>query len=104
MKMNTLLLAAAVCLAVVAPADRAQAQAATKEKKAKATFADMSVKDVQKAIKDGKVTIIDVNGPAVYKAGHVPGAVNWAAVKGKLADALPKDKDALILSYCSGPN
>jgi rhodanese-related sulfurtransferase len=29
--------------------------------------------------------------------------VDFTAVKGKLADALPKDKNALIVAYCGGP-
>ncbi|MBK1856044.1 rhodanese-like domain-containing protein [Verrucomicrobiaceae bacterium 5K15] len=109
MKLNTLLLASAACMAVAAPMDLAYAQGATKDKKEKkakhkASFPNMTVKEVQQAIEDGKVTIIDVNSPKSYQSGHVPGAIHWAAVKSKLAEALPEDKSALILAYCSGPN
>ncbi|BDS05549.1 hypothetical protein NT6N_05890 [Oceaniferula spumae] len=103
MKIHTLLIAAVACLAVVAPADRAMAQAATKDKKAKASFADMSVKEVQEALKDGKITVIDVNGKKSYDAGHVPTAIHFASVSKDLAKHLPEDKGALILAYCSGP-
>ena len=47
--------------------------------------------------------IIDVNGSESYKEGHVPGAIDFEAVGGKLAKALPQDKNALIIAYCGGP-
>lgn len=80
-----------------------------KDKKAKkaaliAQFPDASVKEVQAAIKEGKVTIFDCNKMKSYKAGHVPGAVHFLAVQKDLAKALPEDKSALIVAYCSGPN
>ena len=67
-------------------------------------FPDISIDDLKKAIEAKKVTIIDVNGAASYKKGHVPTAVDFTAVKGKLADALPKDKNALVVAYCGGPS
>ncbi len=67
-------------------------------------FPDISIDDLKKAIADKKVTVIDVNGSASYKNGHVPTAIDFAAVKGKLADALPKDKNALVVAYCGGPS
>ena len=47
--------------------------------------------------------IIDVNGDESYKAGHVPGALDFAAIKDNLASSLPKKKDALIVAYCGNP-
>jgi len=70
----------------------------------KAGFSDMTVEQVQVAIKDGDVTVIDANGKKSYKAGHLPGALHYASLKKKkLQKALPKDKSALIIAYCGGP-
>jgi len=63
-------------------------------------FPDISHDELKKAIEDKKVTLIDVNGSDSYKAGHIPGAINFDTDKDKLAAKLPKDKDALIVAYC----
>lgn len=65
-------------------------------------YQDISVNDLEKAIKAGKVTVIDVNGAKTFKKGHVPGAIHFASTK-NLKSKLPKDKDALIVAYCGGP-
>jgi rhodanese-related sulfurtransferase len=67
-------------------------------------FPDISVAEVKAAIEAKKATIIDVNGAGSYKAGHVPTAVSFAAVKADLAKALPADKGALVIAYCGGPS
>lgn len=67
-------------------------------------FPDISIEDLKKAIADKKVTVIDVNGSASYKKGHVPTAVDFAAVKADLAKSLPADKNALVVAYCGGPS
>ena len=67
-------------------------------------FPDISIADLKKAIDEKKVTIIDVNGSSSYKAGHVPGAIDFSANKADLASKLPADKDALIVAYCGGPS
>ena len=66
-------------------------------------FADLSVKQLKKAIKAKKVTVIDVNGTASYKEGHIPTAIDFAKVNADLAKHLPKDKKALVVAYCGGP-
>jgi rhodanese-related sulfurtransferase len=66
-------------------------------------FADISVTDV-KTLADAKTAvIIDANGPDSYTAGHVPGALSFAAIRGNLAASLPADKGALIIAYCGNP-
>ncbi len=67
-------------------------------------YPDISIAELKKAIADKKVTVIDVNGGESYKNGHIPTAVNFSAVQGDLAAALPKQKDALIVAYCGGPS
>jgi rhodanese-related sulfurtransferase len=66
-------------------------------------FADISVKEVNKLAESKTAVIIDVNGDESFKAGHVPGALNFAAIKDNLAPSLPKQKDALIIAYCGNP-
>ena len=75
----------------------------SKTKMTQAGFSDIQLADLKQAIADGKVFLIDVNGSASYKQGHIPGAVDYAAVSGKLASVLPAQKDALIVAYCGGP-
>jgi rhodanese-related sulfurtransferase len=66
-------------------------------------FADISVKEVNKLAESKSAVIIDVNGDDSFKAGHVPGALNFAGIKDNFALSLPKKKDALIVAYCGNP-
>ncbi len=66
-------------------------------------YPDISIKELKEAIKDGKVTVIDVNGSAGYAKGHIPTAIDFRSTK-DLAAVLPKEKDALIVAYCGGPS
>ena len=68
-----------------------------------AQFPDISVNEVNKLAESKTAVIIDVNGDESYKAGHVPGALNFAAIKDNLAANLPNKKDALIVAYCGNP-
>lgn len=63
---------------------------------------DISVSELEKAIEAKEVVVIDVNGTASYKEGHIPTAIDFQGTK-NLAKALPEDKDALIVAYCGGP-
>jgi rhodanese-related sulfurtransferase len=67
-------------------------------------FADISPTDVLSAANAKSAVIIDANSPDSYKAGHVPGALSYAAIKGDLAASLPADKNALIIAYCGNPH
>ena len=66
-------------------------------------YPDISIGDVKKAISEKKAAIIDVNGSASYQKGHVPTAIDFDTSKEKLADLLHKDKGALVVAYCGGP-
>ncbi len=66
-------------------------------------FPDISVTELQKAIADKKVTVLDVNGSDSFKKGHIPGAIDFRAKKAEIAKALPADKNALVVAYCGGP-
>jgi rhodanese-related sulfurtransferase len=66
-------------------------------------FADVSIKEVKALAESKKAVILDVNGTESYQKGHVPTALNYEAVKDKLASSLPADKDTLIIAYCGSP-
>ncbi len=66
-------------------------------------FADVSIKEVKAFAESKKAIIIDVNGTESYDQGRVPGALNYDAIKDKLASSLPADKDTPIIAYCGSP-
>ena len=66
-------------------------------------YPDITVDQLKTAIAAKEVTLLDVNGSASWKSGHIPGAIDFAANKAKLASLLPKDKNALVVAYCGGP-
>ena len=67
-------------------------------------YPDIRITDLDKAIKAGKVVVIDVKGATSFtKRGHIPGAVSFKN-KDDLAKQLAKaDKGALVVAYCGGP-
>lgn len=67
-------------------------------------FPDISHDELKQAIAEKKVAIIDVNGASSYKAGHIPGAIDFSADKAALASKLPADKNALVVAYCGNEN
>jgi rhodanese-related sulfurtransferase len=64
------------------------------------SFQDISLADLKAAIAAKKVTLLDVNGPATYAAGHIPGAIDYTAHMSDLATVLPTEKSSLIVAYC----
>lgn len=68
-----------------------------------ADFADISHADLVAAVKAKSAVIIDVNGTDSYKAGHIPGAIDFEANEKAIAKSLPADKSALVIAYCGSP-
>jgi rhodanese-related sulfurtransferase len=66
-------------------------------------YPDIKIPELKSAIAAKKVTLLDANGTESWQKGHIPGAINFEASKGKLARLLPKDKNALVVAYCGGP-
>lgn len=66
-------------------------------------YPDISIGDLKTAIAAKQATVIDVNGTKSWKEGHIPGAIDYASNKEKLASLLPKDKNALVVAYCGSP-
>ncbi len=67
------------------------------------SYPDITMEELQEAIDDNKVTLIDVNGSDSYAEAHIPGAIDYMEVKGDFATELPAEKDALIVAYCGSP-
>lgn len=90
--MKRLALALLATLALTAPAF------------ADATLApEISLEDLKKAVESKSAIIIDANGEDMYKSGHIPGAIHFAKVEGKLESVLPQDKSKMVIAYCGGP-
>lgn len=68
-----------------------------------ADFGDISHADLTAAVKAKSAVVIDVNGSESYKAGHIPGAIDFEANEKNLAKSLPADKNALVVAYCGSP-
>jgi rhodanese-related sulfurtransferase len=67
------------------------------------TAPDITITDLKKAIEEKKVIVIDANGTDSFKSGHIPTAIDFETNADKLKEVLPKEKDALIVAYCGGP-
>ena len=86
----------AICVALLAAAVWA-------EEKSTSQYPDISIKDLKSVLEKKSVTVIDANGSESYRDGHIPGAIDFEATGAKIEKFLPRDKDALIVAYCGGP-
>jgi rhodanese-related sulfurtransferase len=61
--------------------------------------------DVSVALRAGApgFVVLDVRGPQLYAAGHVPGAVSLPHGKINERSLAPYDAETLFVVYCSGP-
>jgi rhodanese-related sulfurtransferase len=62
----------------------------------------ISPADVLRLTREGRAIAIDVNAPGSWLQARVPGAVNLDPAAYDLA-ALPADKAAALVFYCSNP-
>ncbi|MGI9501566.1 MAG: rhodanese-like domain-containing protein, partial [Geminicoccaceae bacterium] len=62
--------------------------------------------DVQESLKSRKpdFVLIDVRGPALFRKGHVPGAVNIPHDKITATYMTKYTKDKIFVVYCAGPH
>lgn len=67
---------------------------------ASSKFPAISHDDLQAAIANKSVTLLDANGSESFQEGRIPGAIDYLANEKRLAALLPKNKDALIVAYC----
>jgi rhodanese-related sulfurtransferase len=66
------------------------------------SYPDISQDQLKQAIAEKSVVLLDANGTDSYKAGHIPGAIDFAANQDHLASLLPADKNTLVVAYCGG--
>jgi len=57
-----------------------------------------------RALRVGRIVLVDVLSPESFAAAHIPGAINLPVfdVARRASDLLP-DRDAAIVVYCGGP-
>ncbi len=67
---------------------------------ANAKVQDISPADLRSAVSSKQVILLDANGSDSYRAGHIPGAIDFQAHEQELAKLLPADKNALVVAYC----
>jgi rhodanese-related sulfurtransferase len=62
----------------------------------------VSLKELQRRLREGDITLIDVRPEAEYQAGHIPGALSVpvAELKRRLRE-IPKRRE--VVAYCRGP-
>ncbi|MES3021995.1 MAG: rhodanese-like domain-containing protein [Pseudomonadota bacterium] len=61
----------------------------------------ISPKDLHERMQKGPLTIVDVNNAQSWQKARVPGAINLGV--DFAAAALPQDRDAGLVFYCSNP-
>ena len=67
-------------------------------------YPDISIGDLEKAIKAGKVVVIDVNGAKSFnQRGRIPSAVSFKDEKSLAKQLAKSKKDTLVVAYCGGP-
>ncbi len=67
-------------------------------------YPSISEAELKQAMAQKKVTLLDANGTDSWKAGHIPGAIDFESARENLAALLPGDKSALIVAYCADPD
>ena len=65
-------------------------------------YPDISIKELQGAIKKGNVAVIDVNGAKSFAKGHIPSAIDFSS-QSKILHPFCLKQNTLIVSYCGGP-
>ena len=65
-------------------------------------YGDVPTMEMQKIVKAGGATIIDVNSDASFKKNRIPGAIHFASNQKMLGKVLPKDKNTPVIAYCGG--
>lgn len=62
----------------------------------------VTLRELQRLIREGSVTVVDVRPRAEFEAGHIPGAhsIPVAELRRRLSE-IPKTKE--VIAYCRGP-
>lgn len=71
--------------------------------KDEANYPEISYSELKDVVAKKGATVFDVNSKDSFAKIHVPTAMHFGTVEGKFASKLPKDKNALVIAYCGGP-
>jgi rhodanese-related sulfurtransferase len=82
-----------------APAAEAPAAAAPTPE---ASFGEVTLEELKGLVESKAVVLLDANGTDSFKAGHIPGAIDFESAEATLGTVLPADKGALVVAYCGG--
>lgn len=64
----------------------------------------ISREDLVAALREDRVTLLDVLSPESFASAHLPNAINLPVADiARRAAALIPDRDAAIVTYCGGP-
>lgn len=66
-------------------------------------FPEISKNELKKVVQKKSAFIVDVNSEDSFKEKHVPGAIHYDSRHNEFSKLLPKDKGALVVAYCGGP-
>jgi rhodanese-related sulfurtransferase len=69
-----------------------------------AVIDEISRDELVRALRDRRITLVDVLSPETFAGMHIPGAINLpVADLARRAGALLPDRTAPIVTYCGGP-
>lgn len=60
----------------------------------------ISTQALRQVVASRRAMLLDISGPADFKSGHIPGAIDFPVTKHDLAAYLPPNPDKLIVIYC----
>lgn len=66
-------------------------------------YGELSIEQAAAKVGQPEVFFFDVNGPARYARGHVPGAKHASPAQID-SSILPSNRDASLVFYCGGVN
>jgi rhodanese-related sulfurtransferase len=67
-------------------------------------IAEMSRDELVRALRDRRITLVDVLSPETFAGVHIPGAINLPVADiARRAAELLQDRNAPIVTYCGGP-
>jgi rhodanese-related sulfurtransferase len=69
-----------------------------------ADFPTITIGDLKASMSSQRIVLLDANGTDSWRAGRIPGAIDFIANQDHLAGLLPSDKHVLIVAYCGNPS
>jgi rhodanese-related sulfurtransferase len=66
-------------------------------------YTEITQTELTQLIEAKQAFVVDVNSKESFATKHIPTAIHFGSNSKTFAQALPKDKNALIVAYCGGP-